>query len=152
MVNEFEITPVDMAGFCGHTEAVRGFCKDLKERIVNENKARMDIVENSDKPTSLMETAKLNDSNQIFPLHEENKKKKIIYCKYTRKQELVTEDKVDLRIFYWAAYYGMKKTLIHMIESRRWSPFMKSYKNRSVISAAIWGNQIEMVRFILGDY
>lgn len=80
-----------MAGFCGHTEAVRVFCKDLKERIVNENKARMNIVGNSEvKPTFWMETDKQlnnsqvlpgndlttpNDKDQLFPPPDEDKKR-----------------------------------------------------------------------------
>jgi hypothetical protein len=62
------------------------------------------------------------------------------------------DERLDLRIFYWAAYSGFKKTLKYMVESRRWSPFIKSYKNRSIVSGAIWGSQVDVVRMLLGDY
>ena len=39
-----------------------------------------------------------------------------------------------------------------MITNRRWSPFMKSYKNRSVVSGAIWGSQVSTVRMIISNY
>ena len=35
-------TPVDIAGFMGHREIVKTFCKDLERRIHIENKVRMD--------------------------------------------------------------------------------------------------------------
>ena len=55
-------------------------------------------------------------------------------------------------MFYWAAYYGLDKYVRHMIVSRRWSPYIKSFKNRSVISGAIWGERVETVRMMIGDY
>ena len=66
--------------------------------------------------------------------------KKIIHCIAVKKQQLNNDQRIDLRIFYWAAFNGFKKTIRYMIVSRRWSPFIKSYKNRSIISGAIWGS------------
>lgn len=39
-----------------------------------------------------------------------------------------------------------------MILSRKWSPFIKSFRSRSVISGAVWGEQVETLRMLLGDY
>ena len=57
-----------------------------------------------------------------------------------------------MRIFYWAAYYGNEGLMTQLVRDRRWSPFIKSYKNRSVISGAIWGGKTEVVRYLLGTY
>lgn len=62
------------------------------------------------------------------------------------------QERIELRIFYWAAFNGFKKPLRYMIESRKWSPFIKSYKNRSIVSGAVWGSQVDTVRMMLGDY
>ena len=55
-------------------------------------------------------------------------------------------------MFYWAAFYGYQSYLKLMIEELRWSPFIKSFKLRSIISGAIMGSQVETVRFLLGEY
>ena len=57
-----------------------------------------------------------------------------------------------MRVFYWSAYNGFKKYVRYMITQRKWSPFIKSFKNRSIVSGAIWGSQVETVRMMLGDY
>jgi len=57
-----------------------------------------------------------------------------------------------MRIFYWCAFYGEESYLRLMVRTRRWSPFIKSFKNRSAISGAIWGNKPETVRYLLGEY
>lgn len=59
-----------------------------------------------------------------------------------------------MRIFFWCAYYGenFKPMLRQMVRVRRWSPFIKSFKNRSVISGAIMGGQNSIVRYLLGNY
>ena len=57
-----------------------------------------------------------------------------------------------MRIFYWAAYNGYKKYVRLMIVKLRWSPFMKAYRNRSIVSGAIWGSQVDTIRLILGEF
>ena len=54
--------------------------------------------------------------------------------------------------FYWAAYYGKQEFLKIMVEELRWSPFIKSFKLRSVVSGAILGGKVDTVRMLLGDY
>jgi len=39
-----------------------------------------------------------------------------------------------------------------MIEDLKWSPFIKSFKLRSVVSSAILGSQVDTVRFLVGGY
>jgi hypothetical protein len=57
-----------------------------------------------------------------------------------------------MRIFYWCAFYGEEVYLRLMVRVRRWSPFIKSYLNRSAISGAITGNNSDTVRYLLGEY
>ena len=77
-----------------------------------------------------------------------------IVCLKTRRQDLdpAHNEDIDMRIFYWAAYYGNEALMGQLVKDRRWSPFIKSYKNRSIISGAIWGNKTEIVRYLLGNF
>jgi len=80
--------------------------------------------------------------------------KTMILCQKTRRQQLSEEEMVILRVFYWCAYFGeaFKSYLTTMVRDLRWSPFLKSFKNRSVISGAVWGEHTEVIRYLLGDY
>ena len=78
--------------------------------------------------------------------------KKIIRCLRVKRQELDDGERVYMRIFYWAAFFGMNRYLKLMIETLKWSPFIKSFRNRSILSAAILGGQIDTVRFLLNGY
>ena len=69
-----------------------------------------------------------------------------------RRQDLTEQEAHDIRLFYWAAYYGKVRYLKIMVEELRWSPFIKSFKRRSIVSGAIMGGQVDTVRFLLGDY
>lgn len=170
--NVNDITPVDMAGFMGNSQAVKTFTIWLEKKIVYENEIKMkqggnDMLADISNASA---TTKHKDS-QVQPFipgksvemtpvakgKEESKateegEKTVIVCAKIRRQELVESERQDLRIFYWAAYNGFRKILRYMIQSRNWSPFMKSYKNRSIVSGAIWGSQVETIRMILGDY
>ena len=79
-------------------------------------------------------------------------KKSIIVCSKIKRQELNESESIDIRIFYWAAYYGFDRYLKYMVLQRKWSPFIKSFRNRSIISGAIWGEQSETVRMLLGEF
>ena len=57
-----------------------------------------------------------------------------------------------MRIFYWAAFYGRTKTMNLMIRHRRWSPYIKSFRNQSIMSAAIRGERISLVRRLIFNY
>ena len=51
-----------------------------------------------------------------------------------------------IRVFYWAAFYGYSKTVInYMILYLRWSPFIKSFRMQSVLTAAIRGRKVGLV-------
>ena len=65
---------------------------------------------------------------------------------------MTQEEQIDVRIFYWAAFYGLNKYVRYMILNLKWSPFIKSFSNRSIISGAVWGEKIETVRMLIGDY
>ena len=52
-----------------------------------------------------------------------------------------------LRVFYWAAYFGKQNFVTgYMILLLKWSPFIKSFQKQSVLTAAIRGKQVEVVR------
>ena len=52
-----------------------------------------------------------------------------------------------MRIFYWSAYYGKENFVVgYMILLLRWSPFIKSFQKQSVLTAAIRGQQVELIR------
>lgn len=53
-----------------------------------------------------------------------------------------------LRTFYWAAYYGKLDAIKIMIELLRWSPMLPTYKNRDILSAAILGEQPDIVNYL----
>ena len=76
----------------------------------------------------------------------------IINCVRVKRQELEYDEQVQVRVFYWAAFYGYNYFLRYLIEQKKWSPFIKSFRNRSIISGAIMGEQVETVRLLLGDY
>ena len=57
-----------------------------------------------------------------------------------------------MHIFYWAAYYGRKKTINLLIRHRKWSPYIKSFKNQSVMTSAVRGERLELVNAIVLDY
>ena len=65
--------------------------------------------------------------------------KKIIKCTRVRRQDLTLQETLDIRAFYWAAFYGFDSYLKIMVEELRWSPFIKSFKLRSIVSGAIMG-------------
>ena len=57
-----------------------------------------------------------------------------------------------MRAFYWAAFYGLKKYVLQMIVDFKWSPFIKSFKKRSVLSAAIYGQRKAICKMIISDF
>ena len=169
--NVNDITPVDMAGFMGNSQAVKTFTIWLEKKIVSENESKMQQGGNDMLADISNASATRHKDSQVQPfipgksvemtpvakVKEESKateegEKTVIVCAKIRRQELTEIERLDLRIFYWAAYNGFRKILRYMIQSRNWSPFMKSYKNRSIVSGAIWGSQVETIRMILGDY
>lgn len=83
---------------------------------------------------------------------EEEGSKLIIHCEKIKRQQLNHEETIDMHCFYWAAFYGLNKHLRYMVLSRRWSPFIKSFQQRSVISGAVWGEKVETIRMLLGGY
>lgn len=78
----------------------------------------------------------------VFP--DKNGKVEVIIEKVSRHQ-LKEEEKAELRIYYWAAFYGRGKSINAMIMQRKWSPFMKSFHNQSILVAAIRGQRTKMV-------
>ena len=79
-------------------------------------------------------------------------KKVIIQLLKVKRHELTDEEKSDLRIFYWAAFYGRTKTINLMIRHRRWSPYMKSFLNQSIMTAAVRGERLHLVKRLIANY
>ena len=54
-----------------------------------------------------------------------------------------------LRVFYWAAYYGhLDFVRDYMILLMRISPFIKAYNKQSILSGAIKGERVSVVRML----
>ena len=171
-------TPVDIAGFMGQPEIVLTFCRDLEQRILVENKVRMENAGSSTgplEPSGDAEAAAVEKTkmSQVSPglasesmvgrgreiqremgntFEKTADDKLLINCLKVKQAQLSHEETIDMHCFYWAAFYGLNKYLRYMVLSRRWSPFIKSFQNRSVISGAVWGERVETLRMLLGDY
>ena len=76
----------------------------------------------------------------------------VIKCRKVNKSELEEEEIKALRAFYWAAFYGLKKYVRHMIVDFKWSPFIKSWRKRSILSAAIFGQRWRICKIIVEDF
>lgn len=57
-----------------------------------------------------------------------------------------------MRVFYWAAFHGFNRYLKYMVLHKKWSPFIKSFRNRSIVSGAIWGENLETIRLLVGQF
>ena len=64
-------------------------------------------------------------------------------------KDLDETETADLHNFYWAAYNGLRTFVRMMILVKKWSPAMKSFQGCNVISAAIFNNQVKIVRELL---
>ncbi len=76
----------------------------------------------------------------------------IIECTAIKRQDLTYEETMHMRVFYWAAYHGLNRYLKYMILHKKWSPYIKSFKNRSIVSGAIWGENLDTIKLLVGDY
>lgn len=67
-----------------------------------------------------------------------------------KKKELDKEFEVPLcNAFYWSAYYGDKEKIRSMIVDYKWSPFIRAFNKRNILTAAIMGKQDYVVERIL---
>ena len=55
-------------------------------------------------------------------------------------------------IFYWAAFFGRTKTVNLMIRHRKWSPYIKSFMNQSIMTSAVRGERLHLVKRIIFGY
>jgi hypothetical protein len=55
-----------------------------------------------------------------------------------------------IRIAYWSAFIGRMSVIKAYIEDLKFSPFIRTYNSESILTAAVRGNNIEMVEYILG--
>ena len=56
--------------------------------------------------------------------------------------------KVYLRVLYWSAFYGDIAAVKMQVETMRWSPMIKAYREQSSLSGAIRNKQVEIVDYI----
>ena len=164
------VTAVDVAGVCGHEEVVYVFAKWLEARTLQEmmqsgalNDGQVADLENGAEPDKSKLTEKggyegllqkkirtedLKKSLEVDPTTG----KSIVWLKKVRRTELDDVETAELRIFYWAAFYGRAKTVNRMIMHRKWSPFIKSFRNQSVMTAAIRGERVSIVQRLAGAF
>ena len=76
----------------------------------------------------------------------------LVRCRKINYRELNAEETIWLRIFYWAAMFGLKKYIRLMVVKLRWSPYIKSFRNQSVLMAAIIGKNVEVCRMLINEY
>ena len=135
-------TPVDVAGFSGNPNIVKLFNRRNLTKL--KNTAAGALLRS--KTNQIVPHAQLQEESVAFTEGVE------IYCEKLSRKDLTPEEKIEMRNFYWAAYYGMNKFVQIMIEQYRWSPFIKSYSDRSIVTGAIMGEQIETVRLMVDNY
>ena len=163
------VTAVDVAGVCGHEEVVYVFAKWLEARTLKEmiqagavSDVKVADLENGAEPDKSKATEKggyeelvqkkisTEDLKKSLPVHENGKS--IVKLAKVRRTELSDAESAELRIFYWAAYYGRSKTVNRMVMHRKWSPFIKSFRNQSVMTAAIRGERVAVVQRLAGAF
>ena len=77
---------------------------------------------------------------------------KSICCTRINQKEMSERETCRLRIFYWAAFYGIKNIVRLMLVHCRWSPFIKSYRGRSVATASVIGQQAHVAQMLISEY
>ena len=77
---------------------------------------------------------------------------RLICCAKINKCQLSAAETCEMRVYYWAAYYGRSKTVNRMVMHRKWSPFIKSFRNQSVMTAAIRGERVAVVQRLAGAF
>jgi len=82
---------------------------------------------------------------------QNSEQRKIVLQKINQAQ-LTVRERLELRTFYWAAFFGMQDYVRVMLVVLRWSPFLKSFKKRSILSGAIIGRQVEMASVIIEQF
>ncbi len=152
-------TPVDIAGFCGHAEVVLEFCKHVEMEIrrdetkVFKKQPSAGLDEEAGNKIVPSMSATINGFNQLkSELKKDQDGKIVIECNAIKRQDLNYEETMQMRVFYWAAYHGLNRYLKYMILHKKWSPYIKSFKNRSIVSGAIWGENLDTIKLLVGDY
>jgi hypothetical protein len=56
------------------------------------------------------------------------------------EKEGTSEDYFIARTAYWAAFYGFESLVKFYIEDLKFSPYIRTYKNRNVLMGAILGS------------
>jgi len=53
-----------------------------------------------------------------------------------------------LRLYYWAAMYDFEEDVDVFITKLGWSPFIKAYKKQNIVTAAMKGGRLEVLKLI----
>ena len=163
--------PVDIAGFMKHKSVVNVYV-DFTEYSLEEEYYKINYNEGAMIKDSVrrrldhkalesvikaeeQQSPSFNDDN--LPINTEKSGvneigQRIVRLKVVKRAQLDGPgDVAMLRVFYWAAFYGYKDTIIdYMILYKRWSPFVKSYKKQSILTASIKGKKVGLVRLMSG--
>ena len=164
------LAAVDVAGVCGHEEVVYVFAKWLEAVMLKEMIAAGSVpdvqvadLENGAEPDKSKQTEKggyealvekkirTEDMKKALPVDPDTGKT-IIELAKVRRTELNEDESAELRIFYWAAYFGRSKTVNRMVMHRKWSPFIKSFREQSVMTGAIKGERVNIVQRLAGGF
>lgn len=91
--------------------------------------------------------APLANDELVVPRNDTKGRKNVV-CALISESQLTAEQQADLHVFYWAAYYGDLEACKIMTLTYRWSPMMKSFRERDTISGAVLGQQADVVAFL----
>lgn len=125
------LTIVDIAGSNGSHESALVILDLLCQN--------MEIIEQIFGVGSKADTNQVKDSGF-------SKKKKTWRLKIVNAKQLKKSQKALAHLFYWAGFYGWEKIKVFFLEKVGVSPFMKLFRNQSVIDACVIGQQYEMLK------
>ena len=66
-------------------------------------------------------------------------------------KQLNSSQKALSHLFYWAGFYGWDKIKDFFLEKIGISPFMKLFRNQSVVDACVIGQQYDMLKDMIED-
>ena len=149
---------VDVAGFMQHKSIINNFIyfaqEIVKKMKMEEDKQFYRRIFFRNKETKQLElNHKLLYERSIEREKVANQDYPKVKIEYKRVSDFPMEKsslmQFLLRIFYWGAYYGHLDFIRdYMVLIMRISPFMKSFNKQSVLSAAIRGERVSVVRML----
>lgn len=99
----------------------------------------------------------MGKKNQVQPAEDDESRAQLqtdedgnefVAVRAIKKEDLSSSEVPLLRLYYWAAHYDFEEDVDVFITRLGWSPFMKSYKKQSIVTAAMKGGRLEILRLI----